>query len=748
MTTLPQATTLRLPRPTGGNSLSIPYTGAPAIAASAGAYQMTGSDVLRVLRSNAWLIILLGLVSAITGYGVNSWLQRYHSRYTAMGIIQQQPPVTDDPLHRQAFANDSPSFAVEIRTTAELLKTPSLITEILQQPDSKVRQTTWFQSFASSPMGQDQAAKADLMANFSVQPLTDSKLIAVSMTDSHPKDTAIIVTAMVDQFINDQNENRHNKQADQTLELQHLLNRYTQNLADQTIKVRADGAALNINSAGSSDKMGQIELEMGDLLREGNVYQIELNDAKQKLADVNQQISDGRDPMEIIVKANLDPQVQQYRGMLGQIQLEKILGESRQGSDSPMAKGIQDQMSAVQQMLDQSLATAKANARAELMDTLQNALISKQRDLDLIKVRMTELRAQMGDLSNQMANYLVERDTEIGTRELVKEAGDKLIEMGNVNSNPNVSGVEWATHPETPDSPSFPRLSFTMSVSVMVGLALALAIAFARELTDTSVRSPRDVSRIGNINLLGMVTHEADDPQSAGANLPLVIFEAPHSIMAEQLRQVRTRLQHASSLDTTRSMLITGPSPDDGKTTIACNLAAGLALNGRRILLVDANFRRPQLQNVFGLPNETGFADVLNSIDNFEQTVQETNVPNLFVLTTGVKPTNVTELLESQLLIDFIERALEEFDHVIFDSGPLLFVSETVALAPRVDGVITVVRARSNSRGVLQRMRDTLRQNKAEHLGVVLNAVRAQGGGYYGRNIRTYYAYQNGKRPA
>ena len=107
-------------------------------------------------------------------------------------------------------------------------------------------------------------------------------------------------------------------------------------------------------------------------------------------------------------------------------------------------------------------------------------------------------------------------------------------------------------------------------------------------------------------------------------------------------------------------------------------------------------------------------------------------------------PSNSTELIESQLLIDFIERALEEYDHVIFDSGPFSFVSESVALAPRVDGVITVVRARANSRGLLQRVRDTLRQVKAEHVGVVLNAVRAQAGGYYGRSIVDYYKYQNG----
>jgi Mrp family chromosome partitioning ATPase len=112
-------------------------------------------------------------------------------------------------------------------------------------------------------------------------------------------------------------------------------------------------------------------------------------------------------------------------------------------------------------------------------------------------------------------------------------------------------------------------------------------------------------------------------------------------------------------------------------------------------------------------------------------------------MTSGSKPANATELLESQLQTDFIDRALEEFDHVVFDSGPLLMVADSIALAPRVDGVVTVVRARGNSRGLLMRMRDELKHIKAEHLGVILNAVRAQGGGYYGRNIQAYYRYQN-----
>src|SRR2546423_1834521 len=129
-----------------------------------------------------------------------------------------------------------------------------------------------------------------------------------------------------------------------------------------------------------------------------------------------------------------------------------------------------------------------------------------------------------------------------------------------------------------------------MTVCIMLGLALALGIASLRESLDDTVRTPRDVARVGQMNLLGIIADEGDDPQAADAKLP--IFDAPHSLTAEQFRQVRTRLSHATALDTTRSIMVTGPSPMDGKTTVAANLAAGLALNGRKILLVDSNFRQ------------------------------------------------------------------------------------------------------------------------------------------------------------
>src|SRR4029078_5451396 len=128
----------------------------------------------------------------------------------------------------------------------------------------------------------------------------------------------------------------------------------------------------------------------------------------------------------------------------------------------------------------------------------------------------------------------------------------------------------------------------------------------------------------------------------AGVPLPMVIYQAPTSMIAEQFRQVRTRMQRASSLETTRSLLVTSPGPGDGKSVVACNLAAGLALNGRRVLLVDANFRRPELHKIFGLPNDAGFSAALQAPEQFSQAVCQTQVPNLDVLPCGPRPSNST----------------------------------------------------------------------------------------------------------
>jgi polysaccharide biosynthesis transport protein len=740
MTTLPQKAALQLPRPAGASlPVSIAQHGIlpPGVAAGG----MTGADVWRVIRSNLWLILLLLIVSGGVGYGINYWLNKYHPHYTAEGTVVVglgDLAASEGLMHPPS---DPISLPLEIRQHATMLKNRTLLTQILQNANSEVRNIPWYNRF-STP----EDRKQDLVENLEVTSSPDSKLILVSMTDSDPKSAQVIVQSLVDQYIKNQEERNQDRQykLHQNLEQQEIaeegkLKLVNGDISDIQAELNSDGVT------GTMNKLNTKDMELQTLLEKVQTLRLDEQTGEGEYQVMISQINGGQDPPEVSALIDADHEVQTDRELLSNYEFNEAAAQNgNMLGSSPQLMSLQKNEKLVEQKMEKAENLARERYKTQVVEALRQKLSTTKGEIQMMESNIKDINGQMAQLTTWMEQLIQKQSEQTSIQLKQKTLNDELEQIATSNVRNDLAGVDWAAEPELPEIPSFPKLTVTMTMAIATGLIIALGIAFLRELMDTSIRSPRDISRVGNMNLLGMVPHEDDDPQSAGARLPVVIFEAPHSMMAEQLRQVRTRLQHSSSLDTTRSILITSPSPGDGKSTIACNLACGLALNGRRILLVDANFRRPELHRVFNLSNDQGFSDVLNNLAVFEHAVQETQVPNLFILPSGPKPTNATELVESQLLVDFLERTLEEFDHVIFDSGPLLFVSETVGLAPRVDGVVTVVRARVSTRGVLSRMRDTLRQVKAESLGVVLNAVRAQGGGYYGRNIRTYYEYQNG----
>ncbi len=704
---------------------------------------MTGADIWRVIRSNAWLIAVMVLISAVTGYGVNSWLKKYFSRFTAVGTLGEVLPTGayDDP-HAPSF--NTVNMAVDQRTHATLLRDPALFTKVLNNPDSDIRKTEWFNSFSTL-----EDRKANLLDKFDVSIVPDTRLLRVSMTYRDPDSCQKIVQGIVDQYINEQDKLNRDRELDRNVSLQN------RRVAEENQLKLISGEITDLQSqlntygvTGTQNRIDTKDLELSHLIENRIKLKQDLTLATDNYNRVKSQIDADQDPPQVAAAIYADPQILGDRQTVNNLEIAISNELARYGPDHPSVANLESRKQYIEKQLNDAIAETRVRYRTQALEESKERADAIERELKETSTSIENLEIDVAHLTDLTTNLQQKIDEKRAYESRIKAIDEQQDRLTSYSAKQDFSGVQWWGRPEMPDTPSFPRLPVTMSLAVTIGLVLALGIAFFRELMDTSIRSPRDINRVGSMNLLGMVPHEDDDPQSAGARLPVVIYEAPHSMMAEQLRQVRTRLQHASALDSMRSLLITSPSPGDGKSTIACNLAAGLALNGRRILLVDANFRRPELHRVFLASNEQGFSDVLNDVDRFEHLVQETPVPNLFILPSGFKPTNATELLESQLLVEFIDRALEEFDHVIFDSGPLLFVSETVALAPRVDGVITVVRARSNSRGVLIRTRDSLRQIKAEHLGVVLNAVRATGGGYYGRNIRTYYEYQNGNGDA
>jgi capsular exopolysaccharide synthesis family protein len=753
MTTLP-TTSIRYPRPAPG----VPAVHAPAgpspLSPQPGA-ALTTSDVIRVLRSNLWLIILSVIVFGGLGVAANWYLGKYYPKYTARGWVQVSVPAVFDPMGTLRNSGTDTTIAYEQRTQVALLRSDGLWSAVLAQPDNKIRQTDWFRGFIVKQVNADgsvserpdiPAAKESLERNFSVSPVTDSKLIVVEMSTAKPQDARDIVEAIVNEHLENQKRTSNDRNSNERTLRQNMLRTYQGRLRE--VQNSLNEAAVKVGAEGSGPTLGGrlsvTEMQLSQLLSRLLEVEAERTSAETFLQMMQSSIANGVDPPAVERIVQNHPEILRYRSIVDELNVSIRIQSMEHGDNHRIVKQLVAQRDEWLNKLDERTREVRIQARGELLETAQQAVQTQREETSKLEKQIDLNRKKLADDALALTEYLSLRSESEDLKALIQEL-QRQVDTFQAATQAEGTGIMWSQQPRIPDQRSFPKLSIMLPLGILVGLALSLGIAFLREVMDTSVRSPRDIARVGQMNLLGIIPHEDDDPQAQTAPLPLAISQAPQSIIAEQFRQVRTRLQHTASLETTRSILITSPGPQDGKSTVAANLAAGFALNGRRILLVDANFRRPELHRIFGSSNESGLATVLSGKSSLESTVHKTAVPNLDVLSAGPKPENATELLEGPALTDFIDRALEEYDHVLFDSGPLLFVSETVALAPRVDGVVTVVRARTNSRGLLQRMRDGLRQLKAEHLGVVLNAVRAQAGGYYNRNIKTYYEYQNGK---
>jgi capsular exopolysaccharide synthesis family protein len=699
---------------------------------------MTGADAWRVIRQNVWLIIAFLILSIGVGIGAYYLLAKYSPEYTSKGLIGVNPGVKFNPLDSSTGPTDMQSLQVEQRTQANMLKNEALYAKVLEK-STEIKETAWYRQFANV-----EDAKRDLKNNLAVSPYPDTKLIGVSFPYKNARDAQKVVYEVVNQHILDQQEIGRAKQLQKSVLLNSMKAQYQSSLADIGNELREKSISLNIDGMGVPGRLSAKEVELGELVRRQMEISANASTAKAMYESMAAQVQKGEVPAKVEEYVMREPTVMNAKAQLDQIEMTLQSYGTTLGPENQRIRQLNQQKEWVTRKLEDAKSEAKMMAGSAMLDGIKEQAMQSEQALDSINKRIAAVKADMGELQAKMNVFMTRKDQERNILEEMKKIDAELSGLQQINLAQDLAAVSWMSQPDVPGKMSFPDLKMTLGMAIFLGLAASIGIAFLRELLDTSVRSPRDIARVGQISLIGMIPDVDDDPQAVGGRLPLVISDAPTSMTAEQFRQLRTRLQHSASLDTTRSILITSPGPGDGKTTVATNLAAGLALNGRRILLVDSNFKRPELHKIFGVGNDRGFSSVLAALDNFDDAAKQTKVPNLSVMGTGPKPANPTELMESQLLIDFIDRALKDYDHVIFDSGPILLSSETTAMAPRVDGVVTVVRAKASSRGILQRTRDTLRQLKAEHLGVVLNGVRATGGGYYGRNIKTYYAYQNG----
>jgi polysaccharide biosynthesis transport protein len=279
---------------------------------------------------------------------------------------------------------------------------------------------------------------------------------------------------------------------------------------------------------------------------------------------------------------------------------------------------------------------------------------------------------------------------------------------------------------QVPNRPSSPNILFNICLGLVIGLLAGIGVAVLRSLLDTKIRSQKDVRALTDIPILGEIAYDAEVPQHT-----VIQRDEPHAASSEAVRRLRTNLQFINVSKRSKAIVITSSLPGEGKSTIAMNLAVSLADSGVRTILIDANLRRPALDEYMGIESGLGLTNVLIGQARIQDVIQPFGNSTLDLLPAGQVPPNPSELLGSAAMDRLLKELLASYDMVLLDSPPVLPVTDAAVLSKMADGALLILGADRVRRPQLYAALESLETAGAHLFGLIINKVKRIEAGVY-----------------
>jgi capsular exopolysaccharide synthesis family protein len=387
---------------------------------------------------------------------------------------------------------------------------------------------------------------------------------------------------------------------------------------------------------------------------------------------------------------------------------------------------------------------------AALMKLVGAYLQSLQLDLKGIAAEEEDLTAEFKAFykeAKELAAFEIQDESAADDIVRTKKYLDAIVKRVNEASfTKEFRGYEIRVISPPRSWPAGPSIVLILMASGFLGTLGGFGLAYLGHISDRSFRSPEEIRRRLGVPVAGYVPfiniEEATEVVStSGSSLDpvLISHHQSQSREAEMIRRIRTSLYFNTRSKGHNVVQITSPQMGDGKSTLAANLAICIAQSGKKVVIIDADFRRPRQHKLFGLTSTVGLASVIKDSVEINDAVHAVEVQNLSVIPCGPIPTNPAELLNSPRFKEVVDLLRERYDFVIVDTPPLLVVSDPCIVTPTVDGVLMTIRASKNGRPDAERAKEILDTLSATCLGVVVNGMDSEGG--YGYYYGSYYKY-------
>lgn len=370
---------------------------------------------------------------------------------------------------------------------------------------------------------------------------------------------------------------------------------------------------------------------------------------------------------------------------------------------------------------------------SDFIKGLKNQELAKSSELSLLLGKYTEQHPEVISLKKQLAS--IQRIIDRETKRLLQSI--KIDLSGQFSAN-NIRIIDEAVVPERPYRP---RKVINVAIGFLAGLILGLTLSLLAEFINQTIKSSKEVEDILKLPLLGFIPHEK---QRKGFEDYRIMLKEGNVLTAENIRNIRTMVSFSLNAGKVKSLLITSSLQGEGKSFISSSLAAAFAQAGKKVLLIDGDLRRGRLHRIFKISNEKGLSSLWTegqTIEGTKKNIQKTDVKDLFVLTSGPRPANSSELLSTPMLKEFIESLFNDFDLVLIDCPASLPVADTFLWGQIIDKAVFTVRqgktAVKSAKFALERMKQT----NIKVIGCVINDCHQSGTPYgeYGY-YRSYYS--------
>ena len=687
----------------------------------------TLADSLLVIRKRKWLILAFCTLGLLYGYYKAITQPKMYEAYGNIEI--RSGAASEYRVNATPLAEDT----YDIPTQTAILKSDSLLLTVARDldlpnnPDFNGGKPAKHVSLDDPAVRQ--AALGALQGALEITPIPKTDIVRITCRTLSPRLSADIVNKLVKEYIQRSFQTRFDATKLVSNWLANQLGDLKQQVETSQSQMIDTGKRLGV--LGFDTSHNEITTSIDDLTRAAGQAQINRILVESRFRALN-----GMDPNAVDasiggVSGSSSLGLESLRTQRQSLQTQLAAADTTAGPNLPRVKAIGAQIHELDRQIGDEQGRVVLQAKQELVASKSNESQTRAA-LELAKSNAYKLR-------DDLVEYTI-RQREFDSQRTLYEGLLQRLRTAGVQAGLESQEVDVVDNAVPPIGPSLQSKSSIMLIDGIVAFGLGLMLAFILESLDTSLSSVAEIEAISGLPSLALIPkarRSADPALSTPAQRNLMVLSSPKSQFAEAFRALRTSLLLSAAGREPQVLLLTSATPSEGKTTASLNLAAVLAQRDVRVLLIDADLRRPTVHHRFGLNGKLGLTSVLTgsaALKDAVQTVKE--LPSLDILTSGPIPPFPTEMLGSDTMRQLLQQARGTYTHVVMDSPPLLSVTDSVVLAREADAVVLIVRYGKSTKHAVQRARDLLVRSGGRLAGLALNAVDLSSPEYY-----SYYGY-------